>query len=106
MDRNAPFLCSELVQLRAGSLRVLANLESIGRQGCLMVADTPIPAGTAITMQCLDCPAGHQQCRKCRFQGRVHSVQCHDFGAEIVVEFGDRKWNAQRWKPRHLVQLP
>jgi hypothetical protein len=111
MDKNNPYFCSELVALRVkeagvNEAEVVANLETIDTRGCTVSAEMPVVAGTAVAMQCLECPAGHRSCKSCCFAGRIRSVRQDELGVRIEVEFAGRTWGPEQWRPRHLTEVP
>jgi hypothetical protein len=92
-------LCAELVQLvwqdeSGRQRRRVANLEDISLSGLCLQVESPIPAGTAITM-----PYGDGELvgiiRYCRFQ---------DCGYFLGIELVDGcRWSSQHFRPQHLL---
>jgi hypothetical protein len=92
-------LCAELVQLvweeeSGRQRRRVANLEDISLSGLCLQVESPIPAGTAITMLYGD---GELVgiIRYCRFQ---------DCGYFLGIELVDGcRWSSQHFRPQHLL---
>ena len=103
---DSEFHCSELVKIKTGESEVIGNLERIDRDACTIAVEAPLPVGTLISMQCLDCPRGERSCVGCRFRGEVGScAQDPALGCFVEVRFEGRKWSTAKWQPRHLTNL-
>jgi hypothetical protein len=92
-------LCAELVQLvwedeSGRQRRRVANLEDISLSGLCLQVESPIPAGTAITMLYGDGELVGIT-RYCRFQ---------DCGYFLGIELVDGcRWSSQHFRPQHLL---
>jgi hypothetical protein len=106
MAETETHLCSELIQLTTGGIRRIANLDAIGPEGCTIFASEPLPVGTRVRMQCLECPAGIRNCASCLIRGKVLAERTAiPLGVELDVRFDELPWSPERWKPRHLIQV-
>jgi hypothetical protein len=100
------YLCADLIRISAGDTAEVGSLELISAKGCTVTVNEPLPVGTAVDMQCVECPQGDRDCTGCKFSGRV---QAHSdggsLGCSLHVEFERRDWTASEWQPRHLADF-
>jgi hypothetical protein len=107
MRKDESFLCSELVKVSTGASAEIANLEQINTSSCEVKMQEPLPVGTPVKMQCLECPQHKECCNDCIYFGRVRSHKVDPvLGSSIEVDFEGRNWSAKEWKPRHLLGIP
>ena len=91
------FLCSDLVVLQNERRRIRRNLEEIWASGAAFECEEAVESGSALEMQ-----AG-----EVRFQGTATSVEPHEFGWRVEMEFSPlTPWSPARFLPRHLLHLP
>ena len=107
MPESDQYLCADLIRISAGETAEIGNLELISAKGCTVTVPKPVPLGTFVVIQCVECPQGKQECIGCKFEGHVRA---HDndeaLGCSLHVEFESRDWSASEWKPRHLTDFP
>jgi hypothetical protein len=100
------YLCADLIRISTGETAEIGNLEVISAKGCTLTVQEPVPVGTAVNLQCVDCRQGKGECTACRFTGHVRSRQDHGLaGCLLNVEFDRRDWLAAEWLPRHLTSV-
>jgi len=106
MPNDKLYLCSDLVAVSSASFKEVAQLEMIGPETCCVIMQSPLPVGTRMEMQCLECPRGEESCTRCRFAGHVRENHADPLlGASMRVDFEGRGWSAEEWRPRHLTGI-
>lgn len=107
MLKHGEHLCSDLVSLGLSSGEtVIGHLEKISASGCHLTLDNRIADGSVVRLQCVECPMGAAWCLQCRMTGVVISQEDDPpLGILAEVEFTDRSWCEERWKPKHLLDL-
>jgi hypothetical protein len=106
MQNDDLFLCSELIRLAAGRTAVIGTLVLISPVECTVTVDAPLPAKTPVRMHCLACPLGKKSCSECRFKGKVVNHEMDPtLGCMLRIEFENRMWSRDEWRPRHLTEL-
>lgn len=104
---NCDHLCSELVRISTPQGPLIAALESINRNSCTLFIEQPIPIDSRVTMSCLECPRGKKVCTECVFKCHISgpSSLLTAAGYEVKLELDSRPWNADQWRPHHLIAL-
>ena len=90
------YLCSELVVLRTVAGESVVNLEEIWREGAVFESENPLEAGWKVELQC----------GGMRLHGVAASVELHDFGCRVEMQFSPlTPWDPARFNPKHLLDL-
>lgn len=90
------FLCSELVTMRRGAVETTVNLESIWLNGATVESEDSVEEGCRIEIRAA----------AAFFAGAVTSVERHEFGWRIEVEFSAlTPWKPDQFRPQHLLDV-
>ena len=107
MRQGDQYLCADLIRISTGDTAEIGSLELISAKGCTVTVAEPLPIGTPVELQCVECPQGKLECTGCRFAGRVRARNDDSaLGSSLHVEFENRVWSASTWQPRHLADFP
>ncbi len=95
------YLCSDLVVLRTNDeksvVNIVVNLEEIWASGAVIDSEKPVGTGSKLEIQAGDA----------RFQGMAKSVEHHEFGWRVEMEFSPlTPWSPGLFTPKHLLELP
>jgi hypothetical protein len=89
-------LCSHLVTLSWSGGERVVNLEEIWPGGAVLESDDAFPAGIHADIRC-----GEEL-----FAGRITSVEEHEFGWRLEMEFSPlTPWSPERFEPDHMVDI-
>ena len=87
------YLCSDLVVLKTAAGACTVNLEEIGENFAVFETEAPLELREQV---CLEGGGG-------QFHGFVNSVEKHDFGWRVEIEFSPlTRWSPERFRPQHL----
>ena len=91
------YLCSDLVVLKTKDGESIVNLEEISAMGAVFESEKPVESGLKLELQ-----GG-----KAHFQGFAASVEKHEFGWRVEMDFSPlTPWRPELYMPKHLLGLP
>ncbi|HWE52390.1 MAG TPA: hypothetical protein VG273_21520 [Bryobacteraceae bacterium] len=91
------YLCSDLVVMKTKDGESIVNLEEISAEGAVFESEKPVESGLKVELR-----GG-----EARFQGFATSVQAHEFGWRVEVDFSPlTPWSPALYMPKHLLDLP